>query len=123
MDKKSIRTQLAPGWTPLNILIMVALFIFVWWPFGLLMLAYILFGTKLGLNLAEPATFKEAYARLTGGTSVSSGSATRGNGDRTVTGSPVSNSSNTTDVRDEAERLHQEREKLDRERADIDADK
>ena len=55
MDKKSIRTQLAPGWTPLNILIMVALFIFVWWPFGLLMLAYILFGTKLGLNLAEPA--------------------------------------------------------------------
>jgi hypothetical protein len=123
LDQKSIRTQLTPGWTLLNILIMVTLFIFVWWPFGLLMLAYILFGAKFGLNLAEPTTFKEAFARLTGGTSVNSGSATRWNADRSGTDSPGSESANTTDLRDEAERLCQEREKLDRERADFDAEK
>ena len=123
MDQNSIRSQLAPGWTPLNILIMVALFVFVWWPFGLLMLAYILFGANLGLNLAEPATFKEAFARLTGGSSVSSGSTAQWKGDRADTGSPAVVSSNTNDLRDEAERLRQERENLDRERADLNHDR
>lgn len=123
MNQKSILTQLAPGWTPVNILIMVALFVFVWWPFGLLMLAYILVGDKFGLNLAKPVTFKQAFARLTSRPTVNSGTATRWNGERTETGSPDSASSNATELQREAERLRLEREKLDRERAEFEAEK
>ena len=122
MDQNTIRTQLAPGWTPVNIIITVALFFF-WWPLGVLMLAYILFGPKLGLHLAEPATFKAAYARLTSGASASSGSATRWNGDSTDTGSPDAVSSGPSGLRDEAELVRQDRETLDRERAEFNAEK
>lgn len=123
MDQKSVRAQLAPGWTPVNILITAALFLFVWWPLALLMLAYILFGAKLGLNLAEPVTFKQAFARLTSGKAINSGTATRWNGDGTDTGSPGSVSLNSTELREEAERLRREREQLDRERAEFEAEK
>ncbi|MDB3935809.1 DUF2852 domain-containing protein [Granulosicoccus sp.] len=123
MDQNTIRTQLAPGWTPVNIIILAVLFVFVWWPLGVLMLAYILFGPKLGLHLAEPATFKAAFARLTSGKSTSSGSATRWNGDSTDTGSPDAVSSGANGLRDEAEHVRQDRETLDRERAEFNAEK
>ena len=42
MTKKS---ALRPGWTPLTILLMVVGFI-AWWPLGLAMLAYILWGDR-----------------------------------------------------------------------------
>ena len=123
MDQNTIRTQLAPGWTPVNIIIMVALFVFVWWPLGVLMLAYILVGPKLGLHLAEPATFKAAFARLTGGAPANSGTATRWNGDSTANVSPDASLSDTGGSREEIERVRQERETLDRERAEFEAEK
>ena len=123
MDQNTIRTQLAPGWTPVNIIIMVALFVFVWWPLGVLMLAYILVGPKLGLHLAEPATFKAAYTRLTSRAPANSGTATRWSGDSTAKVSPDASLLDTSGLREEAERVRQEREKLDRERAEFDAEK
>ena len=59
-----LKQQLAPGWSAVNIAIVVVLFIIDLWPFALLMLAYIIWGHKAGLDLSRPATFGTFAKRL-----------------------------------------------------------
>lgn len=63
LDLDNIRSQLAPGWTMVNIVLLVVLF-FLAWPLGLLMIAYILGGHSLGVNLGQPETFSVAFGRM-----------------------------------------------------------
>lgn len=58
------KQQLAPGWSAVNIGITVILFIVGIWPLALLMLAYVVWGQRLGLNLAEPHTLSAFGKRL-----------------------------------------------------------
>lgn len=50
-----IKQQLAPGWSGVNIGLIVLLFMLAW-PLALLMIAYIIWGNKLGLDLGRPET-------------------------------------------------------------------
>ena len=58
-----LKQQLAPGWTPVNIGIGVVLFM-VSWPLAVIMIAYIVWGEKAGLDLGRPATFGVFGKRL-----------------------------------------------------------
>ena len=58
-----LRTQLSPGWTGVNIAITVVLFMLAW-PLGLLMIGYILWGRRLGLDFARPETVSAFGRRL-----------------------------------------------------------
>lgn len=49
------KQQLAPSWSAVNIGLTVVLFL-IGWPLGLIMIAYIVFGQKLGLDLSRPET-------------------------------------------------------------------
>ncbi|ASJ75467.1 DUF2852 domain-containing protein [Granulosicoccus antarcticus] len=51
-----IKQQLAPGWSGVNIGLIVLLFMFTAWPLALVMIAYVVWGEKLGLNLGRPET-------------------------------------------------------------------
>ncbi|NND92987.1 MAG: DUF2852 domain-containing protein [Granulosicoccus sp.] len=55
------KQQLAPGWTPVNIGLVVILFMLAW-PLGLMMIAYIVWGEKLRLDLSRPETLS-AFGR------------------------------------------------------------
>ena len=57
-----IKQQLAPGWSAVNIGIIVVLFLIDLWPLGLLMVAYVVWGGKLGLKLGRPETLS-VFAR------------------------------------------------------------
>ena len=59
-----LKQQLTPSWSAVNIAIVVVLFIIDLWPFALLMLAYIIWGQKAGLDLSRPATFGIFAKRL-----------------------------------------------------------
>jgi len=58
-----IKQQLAPGWSTVNIVLVVVLFLIAW-PLSLLMIAYILWGQKLGLDLGKPETLAVFGRRL-----------------------------------------------------------
>ena len=58
-----LRAQLAPGWSGVNVAITVVLFLMAW-PLGLLMIAYIVWGDRLGLNLARPETLSAFGGRI-----------------------------------------------------------
>lgn len=58
-----IKSQLKPGWSPVNIGLLVILF-FVFKLAALLMLGYILFGAKFGLDLTRPETFGSLWKRV-----------------------------------------------------------
>lgn len=77
-----LKSQLLPGWSPLNIGLLV-LFFFIFKLFALLMLGYILFGDRLGLDLGRPETFKALWGRVSDAWKASpppSGTATRVSG-------------------------------------------
>jgi len=57
------KQQLAPGWSPVNIGITVVLYLLAW-PFALLMVAYIIWGNKAGLDLSQPATLGVFVRRI-----------------------------------------------------------
>lgn len=61
---EDIKKQLAPGWSHVNVIITVLLLILSLWPLALLMVAYIVWGDKVGLNLARPATLGQFAGRL-----------------------------------------------------------
>ena len=63
LNPQLTRSQFAPGWSGVNIALMVVLFI-VAWPLGLLMLGYILAGDSLGLNLGQPQPFIAPVRRV-----------------------------------------------------------
>jgi len=52
-----IKTQLAPSWSTVNIVISVLL-VMMAWPLALAFVAYILWGSKVGLDLSRPETIK-----------------------------------------------------------------
>ena len=53
-----LKQQLVPGWTAVNIGIIVVLWVLGLWPLSLLMVAYIVFGHKVGLDLSRPVTLR-----------------------------------------------------------------
>lgn len=122
MERNSLQTQLAPGWSGVNIALMAVLF-YVWWPLGLLMIAYIVWGAQFGLNLARPETFKTASQRMTSGSRAPG--ATQGGGTpsgNTAQGTPDNERSDFDRWRQqETERLRSERETLERDRAEFEA--
>lgn len=59
-----IKQQLAPGWSTVNIVIAAVLFLVGWWPLGLLMIAYIVWGGKVGLDLGRPETISTFWRRI-----------------------------------------------------------
>jgi len=63
IDWLEIKSQLAPGWSPVNIGITLLLFLFSW-PLALLMLGYILKGRSIGLDLRSPSTYKPAFSTM-----------------------------------------------------------
>ena len=58
-----LRSQLAPGWSGVNIALTVALFILAW-PLGLVMIAYIVWGRQLGLDFSRPETLSAFGGRI-----------------------------------------------------------
>jgi len=58
-----IKQQLAPGWSAVNIGLIVILYM-VAWPLAVLMIAYIVWGDKLGLDLGRPETLSVFWKRL-----------------------------------------------------------
>ncbi len=58
------KQQLAPGWSAVNIGIVVLLLVLSVWPFAVAMVAYIVWGKSLGLNLAQPHTLGVFAKRL-----------------------------------------------------------
>lgn len=61
----NLKEQLAPGWSPVNIGLVVVLFILS--PFlAVLMIAYIVFGKRLNLDLGNLSTFSTFAKRLGG---------------------------------------------------------
>lgn len=59
-----IRRQLAPGWSPTNIALLVILFLISRFLLFPLMLVYVLLGDRIGLNLGEPSSWGPAMGRL-----------------------------------------------------------
>jgi hypothetical protein len=58
-----IKQQLAPSWSTVNIVIAVFLLIMAW-PVALVFIAYVLWGSKVGLDLGRPETLKAFGRRL-----------------------------------------------------------
>ena len=59
-----IKQQLAPSWSTVNIALVAVLTIMGFWPLGLAMVAYVLWGQKVGLDLSRPETFATFGRRL-----------------------------------------------------------
>ncbi len=64
MDLATFRSQLAPYWSPVNIAIIVVLFLLDWYLLAIAMVAYVVWGQKAGLNLVRPQSFVTGGARL-----------------------------------------------------------
>lgn len=58
-----IKQHLAPKWSGVTIALTVVMFL-IGWPLGLLMVAYVIWGEKAGLDLGRPETFTVFWARL-----------------------------------------------------------
>ena len=59
-----LKQQLVPGWTAVNIGIIVVLWVLSMWPLSLLMVAYIIFGQRMGLDLSRPETLRTFGRRI-----------------------------------------------------------
>lgn len=60
------KKQLAPGWSGVNIGIVVLLTVTTSWVLGLVMVAYIVWGGQLGLDLSRPETLGVFFRRVSG---------------------------------------------------------
>jgi len=58
-----LKQQLSPGWSAVNVGITVLLYLIAW-PFAVAMLAYIIWGKNLGLDLSQPATLGQFARRI-----------------------------------------------------------
>ena len=115
------KAQLAPGWSGLNIALAVVLFL-VAFPLGLLMLAYIVWGGRLGLDLARPETFAREGRRLAGAFGAGR-EHWRGAAPPRATGRPAPVVERERDLAAESDRLAVEREALARERAELERER
>ena len=131
MDIQTLRTQLAPQWSGVNIAIIVVLYL-ISLPLALIMIAYVVWGRKLDLNLARPQSFVTAGTRLSKAMSRAlsdlsgseSGSGATGNGG-TPSGVGGEPSGGPFDDwrKQETERLRVEREALEHERTAFEREK
>lgn len=124
-DADSLKSQLAPGWSPVNIVLMIFAF-WVFWPLGLAMLAYILKGADFGVDLRQPGSFvpffRNAgdYARNT----FNKFNNERGSTSGTPGGKPTPHDrADESWQNTERDKLKAERASLDRERAAFEAEK
>ena len=126
-----LRSQLAPGWSGVNIALTVVLFVLAW-PLGLLMIAYIVWGRQLGLDFSRPETLSAFGARLgnawraatdtwKGGPSLSTGTPDRGASNGMSGAGARTVGDGSTSASDET--LRREREILDRERQAFETEK
>ena len=115
------KAQLAPGWSGLNIAVMVVLFV-VAFPLGLAMLAYIVWGARFGLDLGHPETFAREGRRLAGAFGAGRDH-WRGAERVRPTGRPEPVLDRERDLAEQSERLAAEREALARERAELERER
>ena len=116
------KAQLAPGWSGLNIGILIVLAVFAF-PLALVMLAYIVWGDRLGLDLGRPETFAREGRRL-GGAFGAGRDHWRGAGAPVrPTGRPDPVIDRGRDVAAESERLAAEREAIRREREELERER
>ena len=113
-EPTDLRANLAPGWSGVNIALMVVLFMF-FWPFGLAMVAYILLGEQMGLDLGRPHTFKHLGTKLTTAARAAINSVKSANPG--ITGIPEPEQESFKQWRE------QETERLAKDRADLEHDK
>lgn len=112
-----LKPQLAPGWSGVNIALLVVLFL-IFKPLALLMLAYILVGERFGLHLGQPETFTALWSRITA--SWSAGGTDRVDG---AGGTPAPSIDRQSELDARASDLDAERDALARERAAFDEEK
>lgn len=63
LSMNDLRAQLSPGWSPVNIGLTVIL-LFIFWPLAALMVAYVIWGKRLGLDLSKPGSVGAFGGRL-----------------------------------------------------------
>lgn len=63
VDTRELSRQLRPAWTPLNIAIMVLLFVVGLWPLGLAAIVYMSYGREMGIDLSNWGGAKHAGSK------------------------------------------------------------
>jgi len=116
-----LRSQLAPGWSGVNIALAVVLF-FLAWPLGLLMIGYIVWGRQLGIDFSRPHTLTEFGGRLGGAWRAGSDS-WRGTARPLSTGTPNGSHAPADDARQDPTSIAAERDALARERQAFETEK
>ena len=116
------RAQLAPGWSGLNVGLTIVLFL-VAWPLGLAMIAYVIWGGRLGLDLGRPETFAREARRLGGAFGAGREHWRDGAAPPRPTGTPSPVVDRERDLEAESARLEAEREALARERAELERER
>lgn len=123
-----LRSQLAPGWSPVNIGVTIILFLIAW-PLALAMIAYIVWGRQMNLDFSRPETISAFSGRI--------GNAFRGlkqgwsqpsDDYQNTTSGPnrggvPSGYSDSVALDEERDSLRRERTKLDEERRKFDAER
>lgn len=122
-DLAEIRSQMRPGWSPVNIIIMVLLF-WIFWPFGLAMVAYIVWGDRIGLDFSQPNSFRGFAGRLKQGLSAAIDGFNGKNNHHPHAGFGSTNTGTPAPEKEDFEQWRQrEQDKLKSERAALDRDK
>lgn len=112
-----LQKQLAPGWSAVNIALTVILFI-IGWPLGLLMVAYVLLGDRLDIDLSRPHTVSifGRRVRRSAGAAIDAWDDPLPTGTPSSTGTPASTGT-------PIDALHSERARLDAEREAFESEK
>ncbi|MCX5520960.1 DUF2852 domain-containing protein [Kaistia defluvii] len=105
---------LRPGWTPLTIALMVLGF-FVFWPLGLAMLAYIIWGNRLPEFRRNAEGMRNDFKRSFSGCGWQSRRETSWGAYRSESGNSAFDAYRAAELK----RLDEERRKLDEERAEF----
>jgi hypothetical protein len=65
-DENEFARQLRPSWTPLNIALMVFLFVVGLWPLGIAAIVYMSYGREMGIDLSNWGGAKRAGSKAFG---------------------------------------------------------
>ena len=104
-DEHEFKRQLRPSWTPLNIALMIFLFVVGLWPLGLAMIAYMAYGREMGIDLSNWGAAKRTVADTV----------------RRSAAPKTGNAAFDAWREEEMRRLDEERRKLDESRAEFEA--
>lgn len=66
-DEREFARQLRPAWTPLNIALMVFLFVVGLWPLGIAAIVYMAYGREMGIDLSNWGRAKRSGAKAMDG--------------------------------------------------------